>query len=70
MILGAAAIWVTTFEPMLKLLIGMALGVRYEYAYLRNGEPRFKMRYGTCLAAPRALRIALHVSGTIGLPRG
>ncbi len=68
MVLVAAAVWVTTFEPMLKLLIGTALGVRYEYAYLRIGEPRFKMRYGTYLATPRAARIVVHLSGVIGSP--
>ncbi|MFQ5664965.1 MAG: hypothetical protein ACE5I7_00885 [Candidatus Binatia bacterium] len=67
-VLGAAAVWVVTFEPLLKLLVGTVLGVRYDYAYLRGIEPRFKMRYGTYVAAARAGRIVLHLSGTIGSP--
>jgi len=67
-VLLAGAIWITTFEPLVKVVVGFALGIRYDYAYLRGGEPRFKMRYGTYLAAPRATRIALHLSGTIGSP--
>ena len=66
--LAAAAIWVTTFEPLVKLGTGMLLRVRYEYAYLRGVEPRFKMRYGTYLAAPRWRRVLVHLSGTVGSP--
>ncbi len=64
----AGALWITTFEPLVKIAVGLAVGVRYDYAYLRSGEPRFKMRYGTYLAAPRAARIAFHLSGTVGSP--
>jgi len=67
-VLLAAAIWVTTFEPLLKITFGLVLGIRYDYAYLRGGEPRFKMRYGTYLVASRASRVALHLSGTVGSP--
>lgn len=67
-VLLAGAIWITTFEPLVKIAVGLVLGIRYDYAYLRGGEPRFKMRHGTCLAAPRATRIALHLSGTVGSP--
>jgi hypothetical protein len=67
-VLLAGAIWITTFEPLVKIAVGLALGVRYDYAYLRAGEPRFKMRYGTYLAAPRLARISFHLSGTVGSP--
>ncbi len=64
----AAGIWITTFQPLIKLCVGLLLGVRYDYAYLRGVEPRFKMRYGTYLAAPRWARIVVHLSGTVGSP--
>jgi len=64
----AAVIWVTTFQPLVKACVGALLGVRYEYVYLRGIEPRFKMRYGTYLAAPRWARIVVHLSGTVGSP--
>jgi hypothetical protein len=65
---AAAVIWITTFQPLVKVLVGALLGVRYEYAYLRGIEPRFKMRYGTYLVAPRWARIVVHLSGTVGSP--
>jgi len=66
----AVAIWVMTFQPLVKIAVGYLLGVGYEYAYLYNVEPRFKMRFGDYLAAPRWARIVLHLSGTIGSPLG
>ncbi len=66
----AAAIWTTTFQPLVKIAVGYLLGVEYEYAYLYGIEPRFKMRFGDYLAAPRWARIVLHLSGTIGSPLG
>ncbi|HXN86303.1 MAG TPA: hypothetical protein VN867_09530 [Candidatus Binataceae bacterium] len=66
----AAAIWVMTFQPLLKIGVGYLLGVEYEYAYLYGAEPRFKMRYGDFIAAPRWARILLHLSGTVGSPLG
>ncbi len=65
---AAAVIWVTTFQPLVKVFVGVSLGVRYDYAYLRGIEPRFKMRYGTYLAAPRWAPIVVHVFGTVGSP--
>ena len=64
----AVVIWITTFEPLLKVTVGLLLGVRYDYAYLGGIEPRFKMRYGTYLAASRPVRILLHLSGCVGSP--
>lgn len=67
-VVAAAVIWVTTFEPLVKVVVGALLGVRYEYVYLRGIEPRVKMRYGTYLAAPRWARIMVHLFGTVGSP--
>lgn len=66
--IAGASIWATTFQPLLKFACGRALGVRYDYAYLYGIEPRLKMDYGSYLAASRAARIALHLSGTVGSP--
>jgi len=68
--IGAAAIWMMTFQPLIKIGVGYLLGIEYEYAYLYGAEPRFKMRFGDYLAAPRWARIVLHLSGTIGSPLG
>jgi hypothetical protein len=66
----AAGIWMMTFQPLVKIGLGHLLGVGYEYAYFHGAEPRFKMRFGDYLAAPRWARIMLHLSGTIGSPLG
>jgi UDP-N-acetylmuramyl pentapeptide phosphotransferase/UDP-N-acetylglucosamine-1-phosphate transferase len=65
-VLVAAVVLTTTLQPLVKVSAGTALGIRYSYAYIRGIEPRFKMRYGTYLAAPRWRRIVLHLSGTVG----
>lgn len=64
----SASIWATTFQPLIKFACGRALGVRYDYAYLYGVEPRLKMDFGSYIAAPRAARILLHLSGTVGSP--
>jgi hypothetical protein len=64
--LAAAVVLTTTLQPLVKVSAGTLLGIRYSYAYVRGIEPRFKMRYGTYLAAPPWARIALHLSGTVG----
>lgn len=63
-----ALIWMTTFQPLIKLMVGRAVGVHYDYLYLLAFEPRLKMKYGTYLSRPRLLRIIVHLSGTIGSP--
>lgn len=68
--IAGLALWVMAFQPIVKVAIGTALGVGYDYAYLQRGEPRFKMKYGSYLARPRSARIALHLSGAIGSPLG
>ncbi len=67
-VLAAAVIWITTFEPLVKITVGSLLGVRYDYGYMYGIEPRFKMRYGAYLAVSCAIRVVLHLSGTIGSP--
>jgi hypothetical protein len=63
-----ALLWMVTFEPLIKLIVGRAAGVHYDYFYLFGIEPRLKMRYGTYLARPRLLRIIVHLSGIVGSP--
>jgi hypothetical protein len=74
---GSALVLTITFQPLFKLAVGYALGVRYSYFYLwtirRRSrtlyvEPRFKMQYGTYLAASRWRRVLLHLSGAVGSP--
>jgi hypothetical protein len=66
----AAGIWTMTFQPLVKVTVGHLLAIQYEYAYFNGAEPRFKMRFGDYLAAPRWARIVLHLSGMIGSPLG
>jgi hypothetical protein len=68
--IAGMALWVIALQPLVKVLTGTALGVEYDYAYLANSEPRFKMEYGSYLAQPRWARIALHLSGAVGSPLG
>ena len=70
LVILAAAIWTTAFQPLIKVGVGRLLGVGYEYAYLYGVEPRFKMRFGEYLARPRYARLLLHLSGMIGSPLG
>lgn len=67
MLLGLGAL-VLSLQPTIKVVVGLALGVRYDYAFFRYTEPRFKMRYGTYfdLSSPR--RVVLHAAGSIGTP--
>jgi len=76
-LLGSALVLSITFQPLIKLAVGHALGVRYSYFYLwsikRRSrtlylEPRFKMQYGTYLGASRWRRVLLHLSGAVGSP--
>jgi hypothetical protein len=63
-------IWVSTLQPLVKLAVGTLSGVRYDYCYLYGLEPRFKMKFGSYVSAPRRKRIALHASGMVGSPLG
>jgi hypothetical protein len=68
--IAGMALWVIALQPLVKVATGTALGVGYDYAYLANGEPRFKMEYGSYLARPRWARVVLHLSGAVGSPLG
>jgi hypothetical protein len=64
-------LWVGSFEPLIKLSIGTAAGVEYEYAYLYGGvEPRFKMKFGSYLSLPPLRRVLVQFAGTVGAPLG
>ncbi|MHB2019976.1 MAG: hypothetical protein ACYCW6_23800 [Candidatus Xenobia bacterium] len=69
-LLGMASLGLlaVSFQPLVKIGVGLPLGIRYSYAFLWGLEPRFKMRYGTYLAAPRTSRALLHLAGCIGSP--
>ncbi|MEX2489901.1 MAG: hypothetical protein WD356_10295 [Pseudomonadales bacterium] len=55
-------------QPLIKIVTGMLLGVRYDYAYLWYIEPRFKMQFGTYFQLPPMSRVLVHLSGGIGTP--
>jgi hypothetical protein len=66
---GAAAnILSMTMQPLVKIMTGLSLGVRYAYAYAQGVEPHFKMRYGSYLAAPLWKRVVVQASGMLGTP--
>jgi len=67
---AAALVLAIALQPLLKTSTGLVLGIRYSYAYLWKGEPRFKLQYGSYLAAPAWQRLLLHASGTLGSPLG
>lgn len=64
---GTAAIAVS-LQPTTKVVAGLLLGVRYDYAFLWYIEPRFKMRYGTYFLLGPARRVLFHLAGSIGTP--
>ncbi|HVA81530.1 MAG TPA: hypothetical protein VNF29_11450 [Candidatus Binataceae bacterium] len=68
--LAGACLWIMSSQPIVKISAAAMFGVGYEYAYLLRGEPRFKMRFGDYVAAPRSARVILHLCGTIGSPLG
>ena len=66
--MAAAVCLVVTLQPILKVATGMAFQLAFAYAYLWGVEPRFKLKYGSYLAAPRWKRVSYHVSGMLGSP--
>jgi len=67
----AMILWVSSFQPLIKITSGTALGIRYEYAYLFGSiEPRFKTDFGSYLALSPWKRMIFHLSGTLGSPLG
>jgi len=47
-----ALFWMVAFEPIIKLMVGILMGIHYDYFYLLAIEPRLKMSYGSYLANP------------------
>ena len=64
---GALAL-ILSMQPVLKILVGLLLGIRYAYVFLFYVEPRFKMQYGTYLSLTTMQRVVYHTSGVIGTP--
>jgi hypothetical protein len=67
-LVAAAVCLVVTLQPLLKVATGLAFQLAFAYAYLWGVEPRFKLKYGTYLAAPRWKRVSFHASGMLGSP--
>jgi hypothetical protein len=65
---AAGAIFSFTAQPLVKVLTGTLCGVRYAYMYVQGGEPKFKMAYGSYVAAPRWKRVLVQASGMLGTP--
>jgi len=57
-----------SLQPLIKIVVGLIIGVRYAYAYLWYIEPRFKMQYGSYLTTAPMERVMLHLSGGLGAP--
>jgi len=57
-----------SLQPLIKIVVGLIIGVRYAYAYLWYIEPRFKMQYGSYLTTAPMGRVMLHLSGGLGAP--
>ncbi len=55
-------------QPLIKVTMGLVLGVRYAYVYLWYVEPRFKMAFGTYLQLTWQAQCALHLAGSLGTP--
>ena len=55
-------------QPLIKISMGMLLGVRYAYVYLWYIEPRFKMRFGTYHHLARWKKLILQLAGSVGTP--
>lgn len=54
-------------QPLFKMAVGTALGVRYSYFHLKYMvEPRAKIKYGTYLALPWSQQALFHASGMVG----
>jgi hypothetical protein len=70
LVIAAAAVWSVALQPLIKVTVGLLVGVSYDYAYLFHAEPRFKMTYGKYLAAPRWARIMLQFAGMMGSQLG
>lgn len=66
--LAGAVLLALCLQPLIKVLVGTLLGVRYDYAYLWYVEPRFKMAYGSYFRLSPVSRVIVHLAGSIGTP--
>ena len=55
-------------QPLIKISVGMLLGVRYSYVFLWYFEPRFKMRFGTYHHLARWKKLIFQLAGSVGTP--
>lgn len=67
MLCGLTALAIS-LQPLIKVVTGLLLGVRYDYAFLWHVEPRFKMRYGTYFLMSPLRRVVFHAAGGVGTP--
>jgi len=68
LVLAAAVVLLTTLQPLIKVTVGLLLGIRYSYFFLEGFEPRVKMKYGSYLVAAPWRRVVVHLAGTVGSP--
>lgn len=66
--LTGAVLLALCLQPLIKVVTGLLLGVRYDHAFLWYVEPRFKMAYGTYFRLSPLARVIVHLSGSIGTP--
>ncbi len=59
---------VLAMQPLIKVVTGLLLGVRYSHAYMWYFEPRFKMAYGTYMTREPWQKIIFQFAGSIGTP--
>jgi hypothetical protein len=68
LVIASSVVLTMTLQPVIKVAVGYVVGVSYSYFFVFGIEPRFKMRYGTYLAAEPWRRVLLHLAGTVGSP--
>jgi len=68
LVIFSSVVLTVTLQPPIKVAVGYVVGVSYSYFFVFGIEPRFKMRYGTYLAAEPWRRVLLHLAGTVGSP--
>lgn len=66
--LGGVILLAMCLQPLIKITVGLVVGVRYSYVYLWYFEPRFKMQFGTYQQLSRGRKIALQLAGSVGTP--
>lgn len=66
--LAGVVLLLMSLQPLIKVVTGLLLGIRYSYVYFLNVEPRFKMFYGTYIPLSIEKKVFYHLSGAIGTP--